>query len=164
MSLSGNDMCDKCNVRVPKNRPKLVCSHCKLAKHYKCQNLSRNDAHTIIVSNSTYQWTCGECFAGILPINACTVTRSKTPTTNSFKAKCQCCGGMSYNSKNVDTCPWCDQLCHIKCINSKLGCNTCCDDMIPGFRVHNYELFAGIEHKNDFVFNPTYWLKGFTRQ
>ena len=44
--------------------------------------------------------------------------------------------------------------CHKKCINNSLGCNNCCDNIIPGFRVHNYELLGNIEQVNNKIFNP----------
>ena len=160
MSLSAKNICDRCDVRVPKNRPILRCSHCKLAKHYKCQNLSRADAQNIInyKNNIDYDWICNTCTLEILPVNACTVTICRTKHTGDrFKVKCHCCGGQSYSPNNVLSCPWCDQLCHKKCINLNLGCNKCCDDIIPGFRVHNYELYGvygNIRHVKSSIFNP----------
>ena len=152
MSLTDRNVCEKCDVRLPKNRPKLICAYCRCAKHYSCQKLSTADAWSII-DNKAYDWTCYECLADMLPVNApVKIDRSK-PSKESFKAKCQCCDGLSYSPKNITTCPWCTQLCHIRCVNNSLGCNNCCDNMIPGFRVHNYELYDRIDH-NKYIYNP----------
>ena len=158
MSLGTNNVCNKCKTRVPKNRPRLVCNICNLAKHYKCQNLSKADGYSII-NCTTLNWSCYECMTEILPLNACTVTRTKNNKTDNttvrFKAKCFSCSGQSYSVKTISTCPWCDEVCHRKCINGILGCNKCCDDMIPGFRFHNYELYGTTSTAaNDCIFNP----------
>ena len=157
MSLSANNTCSKCKCRVPKNRPRLVCDICNLTKHYRCQSLSKTDAYFIIkCADST--WSCNECIFDILPVNACTVSRAKNCSQNStpkFKTKCFSCDGQSYSAKNVDNCPWCGAVCHKKCINNNLGCNKCCDNMIPGFRVNNFELYGTTTAAcNDFIFNP----------
>ena len=75
-------------------------------------------------------------------------------TACKFKAQCNSCGGHCYNPLNIIACPWCDMDCHKKCINNSLGCNNCCDNIIPGFRVHNYELLGNIEQVNNKIFNP----------
>ena len=152
MSLSAKNVCEKCDVRLPKNRPKLICSYCNHAKHYRCQNLSKADAWSII-DNKKLDWICYECFSDMLPVNAVNIINRSKPSINHFKAKCQSCGGQSYSPKNLLTCPWCDQLSHLKCVNNSLGCNNCCDNMIPGFRVYNHELYGNIGH-NNFIFNP----------
>ena len=152
MSLTEKNVCEKCDVRLPKNRPKLTCSHCLHAKHYRCQKLSKTEAWSII-DNKTYDWICYECFSDMLPVNAPVDTSGSKPSINNFKAKCQCCGGQSYSPKNLITCQWCGQLCHLRCVNNSLGCNNCCDNMIPGFRVYNYELYGNIGH-NNYIFNP----------
>ena len=147
-------VCDKCDVRLPKNRPKLICSFCKIIKHYRCQRLSRAEAQSI-VDDSSYQWTCAECFAWMLPVNACAAKTSRNVEQGErFKQKCFCCSGYSYSQKNVSTCPWCNEISHKKCLNGSLGCNNCCDRMIPGFRVHNYELYDNIGIGNTYIFNP----------
>ena len=159
MSLSTSNVCNKCKTRVPKNRPRLVCNFCNLAKHYKCQSLSKADAYYIINSTTCY-WSCYECVADMLPVNACTITRNKNIKTDNnstvrFKAKCFSCNGQSYSQKSISNCTWCDEVCHNKCINGILGCNKCCDAMIPGFRVHNYELYGTTSSAaNDCMFNP----------
>ena len=153
MTVVGRTICDTCNVRIPVNRPKLVCSHCNDVKHYKCQNLSKNDAF-IIINSMAHSWICKDCIITILPINACARAKATTNTACKFKAQCNSCGGHCYNPLNIMACPWCDLDCHKKCINNSIGCNNCCDNIIPGFRVHNYELLGNIEQVNNKVFNP----------
>ena len=155
MSLTKRNTCEKCNVRLPKNRPKLVCGYCKLSKHYRCQNLSKSEAFHIC-QNADYEWTCYDCMAEILPINACAVVRrNKSRSTEPrFKVKCYSCNGQSYSQNNIVSCPWCDNLSHKKCVNGSLGCNMCCSDIIPGFHVHNYELYGTIGRVNDLRYNP----------
>ena len=149
-----NNTCSKCNVKLLKYRPNLYCSLCNTVKHYRCQGLSKTEAqHTLNITMN--DWICKECIVDILPVNACTITRAdKVSTMPNFKAKCQCCGGMSYNKKNTRTCPWCLELCHSRCVNGNLGCVKCCEQMIPGFRVNCYELIGDFSHKNSTIFNP----------
>ena len=72
MSLSDRGVCNECNVRVPKYRPKLICSICRIPKHYKCQKLSTNEAEAIIQNTEHHNnWSCSHCIISILPINAC---------------------------------------------------------------------------------------------
>ena len=154
VTMTSKNICDKCEVRLPKNRPKLRCSQCNTIKHYKCQYLSKSDAQ-YIVDNANYQWICTDCFADILPVNACTSNCTRNSNSeNKFKEKCRCCGGYSYTPKKISTCPWCNQICHIKCLNDSLGCNNCCENMIPGFYVQNYELFGNIHNGGNNIFNP----------
>ena len=153
MRLTKKTVCEKCDARIQKNWPRLICSQCVQVKHYRCQNLSKSDAQNI-TEYSGYDWICHECISDMLPINACNSTNiNNNKTTVSFKMNCQCCGGISYSPKNIKTCPWCDRSCHVKCLNNNLGCNTCCENMIPGFHAHNYELFGNIGH-NKSIFNP----------
>ena len=153
MTVIGRTICDRCNIRIPVNRPKLVCTHCNVTKHYKCQNLSKNDAF-IIINSMAHSWICKDCIVTILPINACARAKATTNTASKFKAQCNSCGGHCYNPLNIMACPWCDLDCHKKCINNILGCNNCCDNIIPGFRVHNYDLLGNIEQVNNKIFNP----------
>ena len=148
-------ICEKCSVRLPKNRPRLVCSHCLSVKHYRCQGLTKNDAINILEQYPNY-WTCAECMVDILPINACTnsATKSRTETTPKFKVQCVCCSGYSYTAKNVRSCIWCEGVCHLKCLNNNLGCNKCCEDIIPGFHVNNYELYGIPGYSNRDLFDP----------
>ena len=146
--------CEKCLVRLPKNRPRLVCSHCLTPKHYRCQGLSKNDAINILEQYSNY-WTCAECMIDIFPINACSSgTKSRTETAPKFKSKCACCSGYSYTDKNVGSCPWCEGVCHVRCLNGRLGCNKCCEDIIPGFHVNSYELYGIPGYSNRDIFDP----------
>ncbi len=75
MTIETNNHCNKCRVRVPKNHPKLKCIICNENKHFKCQSLSKADAKHI--SESSIDWICTGCITSILPINACTINRSK---------------------------------------------------------------------------------------
>ena len=153
-SYALNKTCTKCNVKLIKHRPNLYCEICSTVKHHVCQGLSKNEARYIL-ENTVNGWICRDCIVDILPVNACTSTRPfKTPSTPSFRAKCQCCNGMSYNQKNIKTCPWCDKICCKKYINFSLGCNICCEQMIPGFRVNCYELIGNFYCKNSAIFNP----------
>ena len=67
--------CNKCNVRIPKNQPLLTCSICELNKHFKCNNLSKQDA-TEIIENG-HDWICQDCILSILPINLVTHKKVK---------------------------------------------------------------------------------------
>ena len=90
MSLFGNNVCEKCNVRVPKNRPKLICSECRHFKHYRCQKLTKAEALEII-GGTGVKWTCYECIVSALPLNACAVSRVRdVPAAVRTKVKCGC--------------------------------------------------------------------------
>ena len=141
MSLSDNNVCDKCNTRVPRHRPILRCSNCNLAKHYRCHYLSVTNANDLLAARN-HQWTCSSCISEALPVNACSIVRNMHSTaTYRFRVKCNCCGGQSYSPTKVTTCPWCDQICHKKCSNLSLGCLNCCESIIPGYLAHSHELF-----------------------
>ena len=148
------DFCQTCKVRIPKNRPKLFCTHCEISKHFRCQNLTRNEAQHIIDLN--IPWTCIECLSNALPINACQ-SGKKPKNANApikFKAQCTSCKGMSYAPRNIQTCSWCDGLVHLKCLKSNLGCIKCCNEMIPGYNVTSYELNLDYGRLNCYIFNP----------
>ena len=146
--------CTTCNSKLLRHRPNLYCNYCNTVKHYLCQGLSKTEAQYIL-ENTVHDWICRDCIVDILPVGACASTRTiKVPTTPRFKAKCQCCSGMSYNQKNIETCPWCDKLCCKKCSNNSLGCNNCCEQMMPGFRANCYELIGEFYYKNNAIFNP----------
>ena len=153
--MPGKQTCDKCSTRIPKNSPKLVCSHCNAIKHHKCQKLSKNDA-AYIIKNYSNSWICNDCITDVLPIDACTYSSkiSFTRDINRLKAKCHSCSGYSYTATNVKTCPWCDNVCHAKCINHDLGCNKCCESMIPGFHVNCLELNGHFNFKTHQIFDP----------
>ena len=59
--------CDKCDIRIPKYRPLLICSICKEIKHYKCNNMSKNEASTIIANGQMAFWTCQDCITSLFP-------------------------------------------------------------------------------------------------
>ncbi len=147
--------CDLCTVKIPKYQPKLVCSMCKSIKHLKCQGLSKSDVRSMI--DDSFEWTCYQCISQILPITACpsaTHKTSRNSNTPRFKSKCSSCDGYSYSPKNVEMCHWCNENVHRKCCRGALGCLTCCQSMIPGANVHNYELLGDYNYKNNQTFNP----------
>ena len=110
--------CGLCTIRIPKNRRDLTCSNCNEIKHYRCQRLSKAD---VLFINETQRltWTCHECLADALPVNACGTTRTKKLKSidnlnkpEKFKAQCHSCSGFSYRETNVLQCPWCLNLNH----------------------------------------------------
>ena len=146
MSLSNKRICDLCSTRVPKNRPNLICSVCRVPKHYKCQKLSTKEAESIIQNEEYRQnWTCHHCLINMLPINAChnkPRARRQSQTEPKPYAICGACDRKSYAIGKLITCSWCNFKCHKKCVNGPLGCDRCCEDIIPGFHVFNHELLA----------------------
>ena len=98
--------CEKCDVRIPKNHPKLFCSSCFTLKHYRCQKLSKAEAQHI-VDNPSYRkiWTCHDCLKNMLPVDACSTTRrpkSQTTTPKPYET-CASLGwrvGLLYISNN----------------------------------------------------------------
>ena len=124
---------------------------CCVTKHYKCQKLSKKDVDDInAIGRGT--WACYECISSILPVNA--TCRKRNSQSSKIKIKCDACDGYSYNANNTKSCPWCDGVCHNKCMKGDLGCVNCCDNMIPGFRYHAYELLDISCWRNDAIFNP----------
>ena len=78
--------CETCDVKIPKNLPKLRCSIC--SKFKRCQKLTKADAEYIIKLGTT--WTFYECISNILPVNTgyvSTNSRAK-PSGQKFKIKC----------------------------------------------------------------------------
>ena len=65
--MVNNTRCDKCDVRIPKNRPQLKCIICDTIKHFKCIGLTKNEAFEIIKNQPL--WSCPDCIVGILPLN-----------------------------------------------------------------------------------------------
>ena len=151
---ANTDFCNDCKVRIPKNRPKLFCSHCDTSKHFRCQNLTKSDAQYII--ERQILWTCSECLTNALPLNACCPVKRKLTTsqTEKFKKRCTSCNGWSYSARNIRTCSWCEGTVHLKCLKNELGCVKCCNDMIPGYNFSSYEINMDYELLNNFVFNP----------
>ena len=150
--------CNVCLTRIPPTRRNLTCYMCSQIKHHKCQNLTKSDVDSII-GTPGYKWSCYECLSAILPINACVTNSSHSSSRTQnlisrYKAVCYACRGMSYSERNTGTCSWCKNICHIKCIKGILGCNQCCDDMIPGHNYYAFELFDMASAANNAVFNP----------
>ena len=154
------EVCEKCEVRIPKSHPKLTCTLCYTPKHFRCQNLSKTEAKHIIDSPTHRKnWTCQDCLKDILPIGACSISKNRSRSHQSTPRKqhiiCGSCNKKTYAIDKMLTCPWCSLLCHKKCIKGNLGCNKCCEDIIPGFHVYNYELMgfrAGFN--TNYIHNP----------
>ena len=146
--------CEKCMVRIPKNRPKLKCSLCNTIKHYRCQHLSKKDAISIINDqNYSQHWTCHECIYNILPINAVIISRKCVDDQIRPMPTVICCScNKRARANSMIICPWCNQMSHRKCSNNILGCDRCCEDIIPGFHSYSYELIGDIE--NNTIYNP----------
>ena len=145
MSLSDRGVYNECHVRVPKYRPKLICSICRIPKHYKCQKLSTTEAEALIRNTEYYNnWSCNHCLINILPINACHRVPRLKHNLHAPKpyVTCGACDRKSYAIDKLITCGWCNLKCHLKCSNNLLGCDRCCEDIIPGFHVFNHELAA----------------------
>ena len=145
--------CDNCSLKIPKQHPKLKCSIFNDYKHLSCQKLTKADARLLIHLN--VPWSCRECTENILPINACERPKqSKNNSAKKVKVKCSSCNGYSYSRQNLRTCEICDNLVHVKCWNHSLGCNSCCEEMFPGFYAYSYELLGDPYLRNNKMFNP----------
>lgn len=138
--------CEKCNVRIPKNRPLLKCSICDTIKHFKCNGLSKKEAYEIIIRSP--HWACLDCISSILPINAA------TEPIRARLDKCTSCNKTINPSSVISTCGWCDNRCHKSCINGGLGCKKCCNLIIPGFNHYAHEIIGESYLKNKPIFNP----------
>ena len=153
MMVSDRIVCEKCDVRIPKNRPRLICCFCNCVKHYRCNNLTKKEAVDII--DSSFDWLCQTCLHEALPVNAvemiCGSTNNKMKTDS---LTCTSCLSKINDSSCIVRCHWCDNRCHKKCVNGSLGCNKCCINTIPGFTVHHYELFDVSSLKPNSIFNP----------
>ena len=137
--------CDKCSVRIPKNRPQLKCDNCEKIKHFKCNGLSKMEAFDII-QNHPY-WTCQDCIFNILPINV-------AHNIKDVLEKCDACSLKIKGSSVVSTCPWCNGRCHKNCLNGQLGCTKCCSDTIPGFGQYAHDLLGETYLNSRPLFNP----------
>ena len=150
--------CEKCDVRIPKNHPKLFCSSCFTLKHYRCQKLSKAEAQHI-VDNPSYRkiWTCHDCLKNMLPVDACSTTlrpKSQTTTPKPYET-CASCTKKTYAVGKMLACPLCELLSHKKCMIGQLGCIKCCESTIPGFHVYSYELLgARAGFTNNKTHNP----------
>ena len=150
-----NFTCDKCNTRVPRNRPILFCSMCDDFKHYKCHNLSKNEAYEIIVNGHTSNWTCNDC----MPFIYFDEPSPDRPTIrqNTALSPCPACNKQCSpdNSFKTSVCTWCDRPCHNKCNKGVLGCLACCNEIIPGYICESYELNSSLfRNNNTAVFDP----------
>lgn len=143
--MSSRNICEKCEVRIPKNRPQLKCSHCDIIKHYRCNNLTKREAAEIIEKFPL--WTCPDCLYNSLPLNA-------PDTTNVIRVTCPACCTKIKPSSVVATCVWCDSCCHKDCIIGPLGCKQCCNKYIPGFNCYAHELFDASYLDARPLFNP----------
>ena len=146
------ERCEKCEVKIPKHQPILVCDMCSKIKHLSCEKLSKSDASTI--KDLGLSWSCHECLSNTLPVNA--VRRQTTTETDKkkFKVKCSSCNGFSYSQRTVKTCQWCDGQVHGKCWKGELGCKSCCEIMIPGYHAYTHELYGLDGRKNNSIYNP----------
>ncbi len=150
MALQSSSYCNRCKVRIPKNRPKLRCTICNEIKHFKCELLTKMDATHIIESRT--DWICTGCIVSILPINACTTKRDNI--NKKFRVQCSSCNGYSNSLYNIRTCNWCCTMVHAKCFKDSLGCIKCCESMIPGYHVTMYELNNDFSRLNNLTYNP----------
>ena len=153
--------CEKCKIRVPKNRPILVCSICRESKHYKCNNLSRSEAVAIVTNNQMCYWTCQDCITSLFPANIDNQTKSTDDATTAlattkyitYCAACNkpCSSGTCDETHNTYTCTWCDMPCHKKCLKNTLGCLACCNSIIPGYNYECYQLTNSLLSNNNYV-------------
>ncbi len=105
--------CETCKIRLPKNRPLLICTLCQKFQHYKCNNLSRKDAESIMTNpTETCLWVCQSCytenFPGFDSEDIMTVNDRHDKPHTDFCTVCdkQC----SVKSQNRASCFWCDSL------------------------------------------------------
>ena len=98
-----NNICEKCNKRIPKNRPQLKCSICNTIKHFKCINLTKREAFEIIQNQPL--WSCRDCIMDILPSNLTIDIRHSAE-------KCNACSKNIGPSIVVAKCSWCNLRCH----------------------------------------------------
>ena len=146
------ERCEKCEVKIPKHQPILICDLCCKIKHLSCEKLSKSDASTI--KDLGISWSCHECLANTLPVNAVRRQVSKDIDENKFKVKCSSCNGFSHSQRTVKTCQWCDGQVHAKCWKGELGCKSCCEKIIPGYHAYTHELYGLDNRKNNNIYNP----------
>ena len=145
------ERCEKCDVKIPKYQPMLMCDVCCKAKHLSCQNLTKSDV--LLINHLRISWTCHECLSQALPINLVKRKRTKDPIKIT-KIQCNSCSGFSYSQRTIKTCHWCDGKVHAKCWKADLGCISCCEKIIPGFHAYKYELYGIDSCKNNTIYNP----------
>ena len=152
--------CNRCDIRIPKYRPLLLCSICKETKHYKCNNMSKNEASTIIMNGYMAYWTCQDCITSLFPATLYKQTIKNIHDTTKhdvIPVMCAACNKpCSCNQTiNCQTCGWCEKPCHKKCIKNSLGCLDCCNNMIPGYNYEAYQINNSLHtNTNSVVFSP----------
>ena len=107
------ERCEKCDVKIPKYQPILVCDLCSISKHLACQNLKKSDA--LLINHLGISWSCRECISQALPINLVRRKFSEDTNKTKFKIKCNSCSGFSFSQRTTKTCQWCDGQVHAKC-------------------------------------------------
>ncbi len=155
-----NYSCNNCNTRIPQNRPILICCICNEFKHYKCNNLSKNEAWDIISNNEMGTWNCQDCYEQIFPNYAdeplIIPTKPARPRIPDQQlTDCPTCNrpcSSNFTSK-ISICSWCDRPCHNKCFKNSLGCISCCNDIIPGYNYEAHQLNGSL-FRNKALFNP----------
>ncbi len=150
--------CETCDIRIPKNRPLLVCTLCQKFKHYSCNNLSRKEAEEILADPlETSLWACQNCYSENFPgLNLSDVTsenfRRSSPPSSLTCTVCE--KECSTRSHNRTSCIWCYSTCHKKCVKGALGCLNCCTAMIPGYHYDTHHLNGNILKNSGKLFDP----------
>ena len=149
-------VCKCCNKRLPKNRPILVCSLCCCMKDYKCNKLSKTDAHDISQNRTlSRHWTCQDCYNSIFPGFDVPDTSTKQDNHSNKTDFCGACNKpCSTKPSRNGTCLWCQQICHKHCIKNSLGCRSCCVNMIPGYQYESYQLNQNLYSNSHVTFDP----------
>lgn len=155
--------CTNCRIRVPQNRPMLTCSICRDFKHYKCNNLSKNEAFALIANGHMGYWACQDCMVSLFPatIDDETINTVTSHDYNNTKYTTMQCGACNKPCSPLltdnfnNTCNWCDRPCHKKCLKNSLGCIACCNSIIPGYNYDSYQLTNSLlSNNNRIVFAP----------
>ncbi len=156
--MTNKHTCETCNIRIPKNRPLLVCTLCQKFKHYSCNNLSRKEAEGILADPvETCLWACQNCYIENFPgFNFDDVTLVNDRQSNPLSTlTCAVCNKQCSNrSHNRTSCNWCDSPCHKHCIKGALGCLNCCAAMIPGYHYDSHHLNGNILQNRSNLYAP----------
>ena len=155
--MTNKHTCETCKIRVPKNRPLLVCTLCKLVKHYRCNNLSRKEADGILANPiETSSWICQSCYTENFPgFDIDDVTQFDDRRDVIDMELCTVCHKQcSKKSQNRAYCHWCDSLCHKICHKGSLGCLNCCATMIPGYHYDSHDLNGNFLLSTNIKFDP----------
>ena len=137
--------CEKCDVRIPKNRPMLKCSICNSIKHFKCNGLTKNEAFEIIKNDT--DWSCKDCIFSILPVNLVLDVRQTLEN-------CSVCEKKISSNSIVFKCTWCEGRCHKSCVKGQLGCVRCSENIIPGLDCFAHGLLGETFLDSRPQFNP----------